>query len=102
MEMDEKSEEIGNQEADYFFDTYALIEILKDNINYLPFKEKSVTITLFNLAELFYYVLTNHTKEAETIYSEYRSAVVDIDDETLKEAVALRKELKKELRCWRS
>ena len=83
-------------EVEYFFDTYAIIEVVKQNKHYAPYVDKESTITIFNLVELYYSVLTDYGEEkADIIYNEYKSAVAEIDDETLKEAVKFRKEHKK-------
>lgn len=83
-------------EVDYFFDTYAVIEILNANPNYQKYADKPAVITIFNLAEIYYSCLNNFSEdELEEIYLQYKQAVVDIDDETLKDAIKFRKEHKK-------
>lgn len=50
----------------YFFDTYALIEIIKSNKNYLPYCEEEIFTSLLNLGELYYALLIQfgeHTAE---------------------------------------
>ena len=47
---------------DYFFDSYALIEINKGNPDYLKYKDSRVVITLLNLME-FYYALLKFTNK---------------------------------------
>lgn len=42
---------------EYFFDTYAIIEILKGNPNYERYVEVGYVITQLNLIELHYYML---------------------------------------------
>lgn len=37
----------------YFFDTYAIIEIIKSNENYLPYGEEEIITSLLNLGELY-------------------------------------------------
>ncbi len=41
----------------YFFDSYAIIEIIKGNENYLRFKDLQVVTTSLNAAEVYYYLL---------------------------------------------
>jgi len=80
----------------YFFDTYAIVEILDGNINYEPYKNFETTISFINLAEIYYHSLLEYTPEkAEEIYDTYKKAVVEIDDKTLKEAMKFRKLNKK-------
>ena len=83
-------------EVEYFFDTYAIIEILEKNLSYEKYNDKEVVITIFNLAEIYWSCLGNFNEnELNKIYEEYKEAVVEIDDETLKEAIKFRKEHKK-------
>ncbi|MBI2631601.1 PIN domain-containing protein [Candidatus Pacearchaeota archaeon] len=96
-------EEAGNEEVkedekvSYFFDSYAVIEILKENPNYAKFKEQPITIVLWNLAEIYYHCInSNLEKEADNLYSKFRKSVVEIDDETLQEAMKFKKEHKKQ------
>lgn len=78
-------------QVEYFFDTYAIIELLEGNPRYAPYAEKTATITIFNLAELFWNMLLKlDESEALEVYEQYRPALAEIDDETLKEAVRFR------------
>jgi len=97
MEKQEsENEEIKHEEENYFFDTYAIIEILEENLDYKEYREKDVALTIFNLAEIYYSCLGNfNEQELQEIYDKYKESVVEIDDETLKEAMKFRKELKK-------
>ena len=79
----------------YFFDSYAIIELLEGNFLYAIFKEEKVTITIFNLAEIYWHFLLKDEDIAEEIYNKFRDSVVEINDETLKEAIKFRKEHKK-------
>lgn len=81
----------------YFFDSYAIIEIIKKNPKYLVYAEEEIVLTLFNLAEIYWSALLDFSEEkAEEVYSKFRSNVIEIDDETLKEAIKFRKEHKKQ------
>ena len=72
-----------------FFDTYALFEVLKKNPEYSRFvNDVAVITTRLNLMELYYGLLTKHGEEvAESAYSGFLPHVVDIDDDTIKEAM---------------
>ncbi len=84
-------------EVAYFFDTYAVIELIEGNKNYVGYVEEPATITLFNLAEIYWAVLNKlGDTEADEVYQEYKAAVVEIDDATLKEAIKFRREHKKQ------
>lgn len=72
-------------ELKYFFDTYALIEILKKNKNYLPYKNIKPIITKLNLMELHYSILKEVGKDyAEIIYQKFLPFVVEISDKAIK------------------
>ncbi len=83
-------------QINYFFDSYAVIEILNENLNYEMYKNKEVTLTVYNLAEIYYSCLgVFNEEELNNIYSQYKEAVVEINDDVLKEAMKFRKENKK-------
>ena len=71
----------------YFFDTYAIIEIMKGNPAYAMYKYARIIITVFNLVELHYKLLRDiNGKIARKILYEYSNYVVDVDLETIQEA----------------
>jgi len=71
----------------YFFDTYAIIEIMKGNPAYARFRHAKIIITLFNLVELHYKLIRDFNgKLAEEILHEYSDYVIDTDVEIIKEA----------------
>ena len=74
--------------VDYFWDSYAVIELINGNPNYARFLEEPVIITLFNLAEIYWFAINEYDENAaEDIYEKYRLCIVDIDDETLRDAI---------------
>jgi predicted nucleic acid-binding protein len=76
----------------YFFDTYAVVEILNGNPNYAKYVQEEVTITQFNLAEIYWNALLEYTDfQANIIYEKYKQSVINVNDETLKEAIKFRK-----------
>lgn len=80
----------------YFFDSYAIIEIIKKNHKYDIYAEEDIVLTLFNLAEVYWSVMLDEGEQkADEIFSKFRENVVEVDDETLKEAIKFRKEHKK-------
>jgi len=82
--------------VDYFWDSYAVIELISGNSGYARFVREPVTISIFNLAEIYWFSLHEYNQaEADNIYEFYKGAVVEIDDETLKGAIKFRKERKK-------
>lgn len=89
-------EEKRLEKVDYFFDTYAIIEILRGNNSYSKYIDLPATISQWNLAEIYYNALLNLLLgNPNEIYNEYKNAVIEIDDETLKEAMNFRKTHKK-------
>jgi len=80
----------------YFWDSYAIIELENGNEKYLKYSDYPVILTLFNLAEVYWVILNQlGEKEADKVYDGYRSSVIEIDDETLKEAIKFRKKVYK-------
>lgn len=80
----------------YFFDTYAVIEILKGNKNYKKFENSMIFLTKLNLFELHYAVLRNSCKkEANEILDKYYDFVIDFDNTIIKKASELKLKLKK-------
>ncbi len=71
----------------YFFDTYALVEMIVGNPNYNRFKEFFIITTKLNLIELHYALLRIYNKEiANNYYDFFIKFVKDIDDDTIKNA----------------
>jgi uncharacterized protein len=98
MEERGESEKISNGEMDekYFYDSYAVIEMLKGNQNYIKYKDFSAILSQWNLAEIYYNSIINLIiGDPNEIFDFYKDAVVEIDDDTLKEAMKFRKENKK-------
>lgn len=80
----------------YFFDSYAIIEIVAGSKSYSEFINEQVTITIFNLAEIYWSALLNlDESKANEVYEIYSKSVVPISNEILKEAIKFRKEHKK-------
>ena len=75
----------------YFFDSYAFIEIMKDNTKYFVYSYEPVTTSIFNLVEIYNFLLKEKGKAfAEQIYSRLKKCVIELDDETIKEAIEFR------------
>ena len=81
---------------EYFFDTYALYEVIKGNNDYKKFTSGCAIITTrLNLMELYYGLLLKHDENtAEKYYEIFKGYVVDTDDETIKQAMKLKKQIK--------
>jgi len=64
----------------YFFDTYALIEIIKGNENYEKYAGSNILLTKLNLFELYYALLRDFDeKTAELFINKYEQFAVDFD-----------------------
>ena len=53
----------------YFFDTYAIIEIIKKNENYNKYSREIITTSILNLGELYYALLKDFN---ESVANEWR------------------------------
>ena len=80
----------------YFFDTYALIEIMKNNPNYIKFIDENITTAKFNLAELIYAaIMENGEGFAKSIFDRFRGAEIEVSDDVLFKAMTFRFKNKK-------
>ena len=73
----------------FFYDTYALYEIIEGNPNYKIYtKNVGMIITKLNLMELYYGLLIKYDKKiAEKYYNELLIYTAEFNDETLKKAM---------------
>ncbi|MEK6888906.1 MAG: PIN domain-containing protein [Nanoarchaeota archaeon] len=86
----------GDEKEDFFFDTYAFFEILKNNENYEKYISAGVVTTKLNLFELYLGVLREvGEQEAENVFDKYYPFVRDFDAEVIKEAAKLKKLINK-------
>lgn len=82
--------------VEYFFDSYAIVELVKSNPNYSKYLNEVPTFTIFNLAEIYWSILRDfNEKEANEVYEEIKTFVIGIEDDILKEAVKFRLKNKK-------
>ncbi len=80
----------------YFFDSYAIIEIIKANPRYLPFKDQSIHITFLNLVEVINSILQDYGEErARELYNKLKNCVQEIDEEIVFEGLKLKAKYKK-------
>lgn len=74
-----------------FFDSFALIEIIKGNQNYKKYLKEIVVTTRLNLMEVYYSLLKESNEEkAGFYYNFYLPACVSISDDTIKTAMKLK------------
>ena len=84
------------EEITFFYDTYAILEIIKGNSNYKAYlKDVGVVITRLNLMELYYRLYILHGLEtAEVYYQKYKPFVIEISDSLIKKAMIFKAENK--------
>lgn len=73
----------------FFADSYAVIEYLKKNKNYIKyFEENEIITTKLNLMEVYYSALIENDKNyADKVYSSLLPLCTEIHDETIREAM---------------
>lgn len=77
----------------YFFDSYALIELVKANPKYVSYLDSQVTITIFNLVEFTYSILQDYGEsKAHELCLKFKDCVIDVDEGIILEALKFRKE----------
>lgn len=75
----------------YFFDTYAILEIINGTKSYEPYINSGVILTKLNLFELFCSLLKLHTKEKAIYYlQQYSQFVVDFDEHDIEAAAEVK------------
>lgn len=78
-------------EKTYFLDTYALVEISRENKNFKKFEETQNFTNLLNLLELHYSINKDFgIKKANEIIDKLRPLVIDIEVKDIKEASIFR------------
>lgn len=81
----------------YFFDTYALVEIIKGNPNYKEYANEEFIITKLNLMELYYCLLRLFDeRRANYYYNLFLPSCVPVEDETIKNAMKFRLQQRKQ------
>ena len=81
---------------EYFFDTYAIFEIIGRNEFYKKYVDKVSVVTKLNIFELFHNALRDFGElKANQLVEIYYPSVIDYDKDTIKEATKLRLEYRK-------
>ena len=80
----------------YFFDTYAIVELIKGNPHYFAYADAIIITAQFNMVEFYNSLLVDHSVAvARAVYLKYKECVKPIDNETIFDAVELRRKHKK-------
>lgn len=75
----------------YFFDTYAIIEIIRENKVYEKYKDEEIVTSILNIGELFYILLREHGRETASYwYEKLKSIAMQVDIETVIKAMDFR------------
>ncbi len=81
--------------VNYFFDTYAIIELLKGNPKFLQYGEYPLITTILNKIELYWWAINFNGEELGKILLQSIKNAQDISDEIIEKAMQFRKEHKK-------
>ncbi len=77
----------------YFFDSYAIFEMLEGNPNYEVYKKSLIVLTKLNLFEVHYGILKEKGKEkAKDLLEEFSESVVDYNNEDIVNASEIKKQ----------
>ena len=75
----------------FFYDTYALLEIIKGNANYSDYVDEQFITTRLNLMELYYNLLRLFDeKKAEYYFNVFLPLCVPIENDIIKAAMKFR------------
>lgn len=76
--------------TEYFFDSYAIIEILNGSSNYSKFINSEFITTKLNLFEVYLKLLRLSEEKANIFIKRYMTKTVDFDEFIIKEACRLK------------
>lgn len=86
-----QTESPGTSDEIYFFDTYAIFEMIEGNLNYEKYINCKIMTSIFNLAELNYNLKKDMPKKKADNYTEdYYNFIVEVNLEDLKNAMDLK------------
>jgi len=77
--------------VNYFFDSYAIVEVLNKNPAYKKFEEFPLVTTILNKIEVGSWALFRYGEEFSDIIVRSITHVVDIEDDVIKDAVRLKR-----------
>lgn len=81
--------------AEYFFDTYAIIEFVEGNENYQRFQDTPIITSLYNIYEFTYYLLRDYDREkAEEVLGKLNYNLLEVGEDDLIPAAELKFENK--------
>lgn len=75
----------------YFFDTYAILEIINGTESYKPYVNVGIVVTKLNLFELYYTLLKMHGKETALNYlHQFAQCAMDFNEGDIEVAAELK------------
>src|SRR3989344_5857943 len=74
----------------YFFDTYAIMEIIEGNLNYEPYLNREIIINNFTFAELCYNLFKDKSLQPNIYIKKYSKHIVSVNPEWIEEAMRFR------------
>lgn len=81
--------------VDYFFDTYAIIELLKHNPAYAKYNDYPLVTSMLNKIEVGWWALQSYGKEFAELMLDSLSHPVELSDELIMKALLFRSQEKK-------
>ncbi|MBS3054132.1 MAG: PIN domain-containing protein [Candidatus Aenigmarchaeota archaeon] len=79
----------------FFFDTYAVIEIISGNPHYEKYRDAEIVLTKLNLFELFYSILKEDAGKARHYLKKYEELAIEFDSNVIQAAAAIKKSNRK-------
>jgi uncharacterized protein len=82
----------------FFFDTYAIIEMIKGSPSYSAYSDQVMITSFLNALEVFYVILRefNDETKAKSIYYGLKGSLVGVSDEIVLEALKFKFKHRKE------
>lgn len=82
----------------FFFDTYAIVEMIKGNPSYSVYSDQVMITSFLNAMEVFYVILREFNDEvkAKSIYYGLKGSLVGVSDELVLEALKFKFKHRKE------
>ena len=75
----------------YFFDTYAIVEIIRENKNYEKYKEEEIVTSILNVGELYYLLLREEgEKTADSWHQKLKQTAMLVDVDIIIKAMKFR------------
>ena len=74
----------------FLFDTYAILEIIKGNPSYLPYKNVIIRTTQLVLFELYYSLLKENSQQIDRYFKKYYAYIIPCPQTVIREAASFR------------